>query len=209
MTGKVHPLLIAVLATPLFVTAAVAPVASGQTSRAAHRTSVTLADARGDVYKWKYQQQPHRVTRNHLADIDRVRVSHNHQFVVVRTKLFHLRREGSIEVWTHLHTNELSGRYAALIAAKGYWHGIVGVRAGFHGLHRCETSHNIDYVNDVMTLRLSRSSCLSDPRWIQAHVFVTFHRHGCDYCSGWFDNAHTEGRPYKVGWTPRLYRAAS
>src|SRR4051812_9402978 len=158
MLGKVHTLLAGVLLTPVLVSAAVSPVASGQTSRAAQRISATVVDARGDVYR-SGVGQTHRVPRNHHADIDRVRVTHDHQTVVVRTKLFHLRREGIIQISIGVHTPELTGRNVTLSAWKDNRRGAVVVVAGSH-LIDCPTSHRIDYVNDVMIVRLARLSCL-------------------------------------------------
>jgi hypothetical protein len=36
------------------------------------------------------------------------------------------------------------------------------------------TSHKIDYATDLIAVRIARS-CLDDPRWIQAKVFVLWH----------------------------------
>jgi hypothetical protein len=202
MHRKLRQLLAAVLLPPILVTAAGSQGATGQAPE--HPTSVTLLDARGDVYKFRGPEHE-AAPRNHRADIARVRVRHNHEKVVVRTGLFRLRREGVIYGSTRLRTDEGKRRVILLGAESPHWSGWVQVNAGTNGISSCATSHNIDYANNKMTVRVARS-CLSNPRWVRARVTAAWHpaqhRH---FVLG--DSAHTDSFR-QGGFTRRLYRAS-
>lgn len=185
------------------MTAASPHTAFGRGAPVEQPTTVTLFDARSDVYRARGPEHEAVVPGNHRADIARVRVRHNNRVVVVRTKFVRLRREGLIQSVTRLRTSEETKRLVTLSAYKPYWRGRVEVRHGSNIIDPCASSRNIDYADDLMTVRIARS-CLGEPRWVRANVIALFRNP--DRSSVLRDSAHTDSFRL-TGSTRRLYRS--
>lgn len=169
-------------------------------------TRVVLRDGAGDVWKVNMRTS-HWTLVGDLppADVTRAVVSHRTHAVVVRARYDDLRRIGTQRYFTGMATRR--GDFFVEVASRP------GSRAGRHTLYdgvagdrlACkQMSHDIDYANDVVRLRVPRS-CLDRPRWVRANVgniFVTGERpHRRFYA----DNPHND-EPYSNFGTRRLFR---
>lgn len=157
----------------LAITATCALALALTATTAAHADSRTLVDGPGDV--WKHNGDPEQVPDHRRGDILRVKIRHNADQVVIRTKFAQLDRQGPrFVVATRLRTNTGLIRWARLQAGPGRstWAGDTHVfRRDNTTRVECAASHRLDYADDVAVVRVPRS-CLGRPRWVQAAMGV-------------------------------------
>jgi hypothetical protein len=169
-------------------------------------TRVVLRDGTGDVWKVNMRTS-HWTFVGDLppADVTRAVVSHRTHAVVVRARYDDLRRIGVQKYWTGIATRR--GDYFVEVVSRP------GSRAGRHTLYdgpagsklACgRLSHDIDYAEDVVRVRVPRS-CLDRPRWVRVNIgnlLVTGQKPNRKFYA---DNPHNHD-PYSNFATRRLFR---
>jgi hypothetical protein len=168
----------------------------------AQADTLNLADERGDVHTFAEDGTFVVVEGERRADILRTHLEHTDRAFVVRTKLLRLRREGrDLAMAMRMRTNDGTYRELQLEAGRRLgWRGQVSMQRRRGTAVECRTTHSINYVADVMAVRIPRS-CLSNPRWIQmttVSIFVGGRRF-------LVDNPHNHRMRINV-WTPRIRR---
>ena len=174
---------------------------------AAHAESRTLVDGRGDVWAMDSPAlgQNTQVPQRRQNDILRTVFAHHDRSVIVRTKFAELDRVGQMWLMAiKLRTNTGQVRRIALWAGPDQfthrWRGSL-IRA--NGAPMTCASHRIDYVANVVQVRIPRS-CLGDPRWVQASMAA-----GTVAPDGVFfaDNPVNEGPSVRIpSLTTRIFR---
>jgi len=174
---------------------------------AAHASSHTLADTRGDVWAMDTPEagQNTQVPQHQQGDILRTLFRHKDRQVVVRTTFSELDRVGQLSVVVvKLRTNTGMVRRIALLAGPGRdTHRWRGVLTRGDGRPMACASHLIDYDADVAEIRIPRS-CLGNPRWVQGSLAAgTIARDGTFFA----DNPANDGPTVHLPpFTPRIPR---
>jgi hypothetical protein len=154
-----------VLAATAAAAMVVVPVTAAQAQTWRH------ADATGDVQSVGASSDANPTPAPDAVDPDvsKIRVTHGPRKVTMRVQFVDLAagKQVSYMFMFQLRTDERLHRDVVLDAGPGMWRG----QASFSSPHsdlRCKgLGHNIDYVQNVVTVTVPRS-CLSRPRWVQA-----------------------------------------
>ncbi len=176
----------------------------------AHAATETIVDARRDVSKDSEEMQETPAPQQRRGDIRRTTLTHSERAVSVRMKFVELERTGAwFSLDVRLRTNTGFWRQATVLGgSKGFfgqplWRGDT-LLARRHGHEvNCALTHNIDYVTNVITVRIPRS-CLNAPRWVQANATYISARYGSAPVA-FLDSAHVVGPRVNV-WSSRIRR---
>jgi hypothetical protein len=170
---------------------------------AAQGAVLDIVDERGDVQRMSSDGTFVAAEGEQRADILRTRINHADHALVVRTKLARLAREGrEVGMRMRIRTNDGTYRLVGIGASRRIGWGGRAFMANRHGADvQCRMGHHIDYATDVMKMRIP-SSCLGNPRWVQATLLTVFFG-GRTLLA---DNPHNNTMKFKGVWTERIRR---
>jgi hypothetical protein len=136
-------------------------------------STVSSTDGRGDMWQLRTQPQDVPAPEQRAGDITDLRVAHAHRAVWVYTNFVELRRSGhGLQLEVRLRTDTGIWQYLALLTgaeSKAGWSGTVEITARSGRVVNCPVTHEVDYSNAAIRLRIPRS-CLDNPRWLQTSV---------------------------------------
>jgi hypothetical protein len=188
------------------------PIAAPALAHAGGFNSVTIIDARRDMWRMPQDGPPLvAAPRQHRGDIRRTTIRHGVHAITVRTKFSELARKPQYQgLIIRLRTNTGARRYITIAAGRfgpgrAFWRGFVSVERPNGRPVDCAAAHRINYTTNVIRLRIART-CANDPRWVQANV-VAIGRFGRPAAKArtFFDTAHGPQRRLN-DWSLRLHR---
>jgi hypothetical protein len=184
----------------------VLPVGTPVLAQAQGIDRLTMIDDRGDTWRYPLDESPPVVApRQRRNDIRRTVVRHGLHAVTIRARFSELSRRPAFYVLTvPLRTSAGVRREVSLfVDRETHWRGVADFMRPSGRLAKCAVAHRINYTRNVVRVRVPRS-CLDDPRWIQANVFIlgAFSRMPGGVYG---DSAHGPQRPAKRTWTRRLH----
>jgi hypothetical protein len=194
MFGKLSAAMTSAVVAVAMLTA-VAPAAEG----AERRSRVVLHDGTGDVWTGDFSEENDPTRADFpAADVTRAVVRHGTYALRIRMRIADLRKVGtqfyqaSIQTPRNEYLADLTSERRARMG-----------REAFFGETRCRAmTHRIDYVNDVLRMRIPRR-CLGRPRWVKVTLTNAVVNQRAE--TFYVDNPHNH-QAFPLRSTRRLYR---